>query len=148
MKIVKPLRLSLMSRPYRLRGRQRMGLGVFALASLDAQPLLQPEADLWQLAGEVLGEEGVVDLGVPKPCAEFLVSGSVYTAHQPQPATCAAQVRVGDLSKSLMVFGDRYWLDDRPTDPQPYEAMPLDWAHAYGGPSYPDNPNGRGADDE
>ncbi|MCD0502837.1 DUF2169 family type VI secretion system accessory protein, partial [Bordetella petrii] len=148
MKIIKPLRLSLMSRPYRLRRRQRLGLGVFALASLAPQPLLQPEADMWQLLGDVLDNDGILDLGIPKPCAEFLVSGCAYPAASQRPGTCAVQVRVGDLRKSLMVFGDRYWLDGRATEPQPFDTMPLDWAHAYGGPSYADNPHGRGVDEE
>jgi len=148
MKIVKPLRLGVMSRPYVMRRRTRLGLSVFALASLGEPALLLPEADLWQLVGEALGEDGVLDLGVPKPCAEFLVSGQAYTAHQPDRTACVARVRVGDRDKSLLAWGDRYWLDGRATAPQPYEAMPLDWRHAYGGPSYADNPHGRGADEE
>lgn len=148
MKIVKPLRLGLLSRPYRMRGRQRLGLAVFALATLDEQALLQPEADLWSLAGEALGEDGVLDLAVPKPCAEFLVSGAAYTAHQQDRTACMARVRVGELEKTLAVFGERYWLDGKPTPPAPFEAMPLDWAHAFGGPEYADNPHGRGAGDE
>jgi len=148
MKIVKPLRLGVMSRPYTMRRRSRLGLSVLALSSLGGPHLLQPEADLWTLVGEALGDDGVLDLGVPKPCAEFLVSGSVYTAHQSERTACVARARVGDLQKSLMVLGDRYWLDGRATEPRPYEAMPLDWRHAYGGPSYPDNPHGRGADEE
>src|SRR5690606_30646791 len=43
---------------------------------------------------------------------------------------------------------DRYWLDRRATEPLPFDAMPLDWRHAYGGPSYADNPRGRGAEEE
>jgi len=148
MKIVKPLRLGVMSRPYVMRGRARLGVSVLALASLGDTALLQPEADLWALVGEMLGEDGVLDLGVPKPCAEFLVSGSAYTAHQPQRNACVARVRVGSLQKSLMVMGDRYWLDRRATEPLPFDAMPLDWRHAYGGPSYADNPRGRGAEEE
>src|SRR3546814_16981158 len=76
MKIVKPLRLGVMSRPYTMQRRSKLGLSVLALASLSEPALLQPEADLWTLAGEALGDDGVLDLGVPKPCAEFLVSRS------------------------------------------------------------------------
>jgi len=148
MKIVKPLRLGLLARPYRMRRRQRLGLSVLALATLDERPLLQPEPDLWTLAGDVLGEDGVLDLGVPKPCAEFLVSGSAHAVHQRDRRACVVRAKVGTLEKSLAVFGDRYWLDGRATEPEPFESMPLDWAHAYGGPSYPDNPHGRGADEE
>src|SRR3546814_1991038 len=100
MKIVKPLRLGVMSRPYTMQRRSKLGLGVLALASLSEPALLQPEADLWTLAGEALGDDGVLDLGVPKPCAEFLVSGSAYTVHQPERHACVARVRVGDRQKS------------------------------------------------
>ncbi len=116
-----------------------------ALATLDEAPQLQAEADLWKVAGEALGGDGVLDLGVPKPCAEFLVSGQAYTAHQRERTACAVHVRVGPREKRLMVFGDRQWIGGRPTDPQPFDAMPLDWAHAYGGADFPDNPHGRGA---
>src|SRR3546814_14519246 len=88
MKIVKPLRLGVMSRPYTMQRRSKLGLSVLALASLSEPALLQPEADLWTLAGEALGDDGVLDLGVPKPCAEFLVSGSAYTVHQPERPAC------------------------------------------------------------
>src|SRR3546814_7891623 len=98
-------------RPYTMQRRSKLGLSVLALASLSEPALLQPEADLWTLAGEALGDDGVLDLGVPKPCAEFLVSGSAYTVHQPERHACVARVRVGDRQKSLMVQGDRYWLD-------------------------------------
>src|SRR3546814_4314575 len=122
MKIVKPWRLGVMSRPYVMRGRARLGVSVLALASLDGAALLQPEADLWSLVGEMLGDDGVLDLGVPKPCAEFLVIGSVYTAHQPQRRACVARVRVGSLLQSPMVMGERYWLDLRDIDPSPKDA--------------------------
>src|SRR3546814_20053315 len=65
----------------------------------------------------------LLDLGVPKPCAEFLVSGQAYTAHQPDRTACVARVRVGSLQKSLVVLGDRYWLDGRAPAPQPYESL-------------------------
>lgn len=146
MKIVKPLRLGLLSRPYQMRRRSQLGLSVLALASLDG--LLQPEPDLWRLAAEVLDEGAALDLGVPKPCAEFLVSGKAYTAHQDDRSACAARVRVGTLEKTLAVFGDRYWLSGQPTPPSAFDAMPLDWARAYGGAAFAENPLGRGADEE
>jgi uncharacterized protein YjbI with pentapeptide repeats len=148
MKIVKPLRLGLLARPYQMRRRKQLGLAVLALASLDESPRLQPEPDLWKLAAEALDEDSALDLAIPKPCAEFLVSGKAYTAHQEDRTACAARVRVGSLEKHLVAFGDRYWLDGRPTRPAVFDAMPLDWAHAYGGPSHAENPRGRGADEE
>jgi hypothetical protein len=40
---------------------------------------------------------------------------------------------VGDCEKSILVSGDRVWRDGRPSDPKPFESMPLVWERAFGG---------------
>lgn len=143
MKTIKPFRLSLLTRPYRWQRADTLGVAVMALATLDDAPRLMPEQELWKLAGEETS--GILDLGVPKACAEFLVSGYAYTQHQADKTACGVRVRVGELDKSLLVFGDRYWLDGRATPPAPFERMHVDWTRAYGGPDVPANLQGRGA---
>ncbi|OZI37319.1 hypothetical protein CAL29_02545 [Bordetella genomosp. 10] len=143
MKTIKPFRLSLMTRPYRWRRADTLGVAVMALATLDDAPRLMPEQELWKLAAEETG--GILDLGVPKACAEFLVSGYAYTRHQPDKTACGVRVRVGELEKSLLVFGDRYWLDGRPSQPAPFEQMRVNWTRAYGGPDVAANPQGMGS---
>jgi uncharacterized protein YjbI with pentapeptide repeats len=148
MKTVKPLRLGILTRPYRWQGADQLGVSVMALASMDAEPKLMADQALWQTVGEEIGASGVFDMGVPKLVPEILASGYGYTCHQQDKTACAVRIRVADLEKSLWVSGDRYWLDGRLTEPQPFEKMPLDWAHAYGGPDVPENPAGIGAFDE
>ncbi|HTJ98727.1 MAG TPA: DUF2169 domain-containing protein [Bordetella sp.] len=147
MKTVKPFRLSVLTRPYRWQRRDNLGIAVLALVELGDAPRLLPEQELWTLAGEEAG--GVLDTGMPKPVPEVLATGYAYTRHQQDRHACAVHLKVdGIVDKPLLVFGDRYWLDGRPDDPRPFDAMRVDWSRAYGGPQVADNPMGIGAADE
>jgi uncharacterized protein YjbI with pentapeptide repeats len=146
MKLIKPFRLSVLNRPFRWQRRNRLGLAVLAMTDMSDTPRLYPETELWEIVGRELG--GVVDMGMPKPCAEFLVSGNAYTAHQKDKTACAVKVRVDTLEKHLLVFGERYVSDNRVQGPAPFETMPVDWRTAYGGPTFAANPLGRGHDIE
>lgn len=144
MKTVKPLRLSVITRPF-LRGRhQRLAVTVIGMVSMGETPVLLPEPEFWKIAAEELGPTGAIDLGIPKPTAEFLASGHAYTRHQQDKSACAVALQVGGLTRQLLVFGDRFWLDGRATEPQPFDSMRLDWRRAYGGADFPDNPLGIG----
>ena len=152
MRIFKPLQLGLLTRPYLHRGRHQMGVTVMAFArmprgdaALAAEPLLLPEAELWKLAGEVLDEDEALDLGVPKPCAEFLASGRAYSHDPASPGRCAVLVQVAGKEKHLLVTGRRAWVGDQTTEPEAVDGVPVDWRHAYGGPAFDENPVGIGA---
>ncbi|UXY12993.1 DUF2169 domain-containing protein [Kosakonia sp. ML.JS2a] len=146
MKIIKPLRLSVLNRPFRLQGQNHLGVSVMALADMSATPQLRPEVELWQLAAsELQTNGGVLDMAMPKARAEFLATGYAYTHHQQDKTACAVRIEVDDLSKTLAVTGDRYWAGSRPTAPQPFEQMRLDWSRAYGGEGFDENPHGIGA---
>lgn len=66
------------------------------------------------------------------------------------------RVTVGDLSRSVRVFGDRVWAGEignlKPSEPAPFEAISLTLPFAFGGKAlwdelevpHPDNPAGRG----
>ena len=75
----------------------------------------------------------------------------------------AVSLAVGQERRELAVFGDRVWRSNgqppEPSEPEPFEAMPLVWERAYGGSaevevdegsfvrvSEPRNPLGRGLD--
>lgn len=69
---------------------------------------------------------------------------------------CAAmtvELSVGDELRTLLVVGDRTWRrDGTPTEPMPFETMPITYSRAYGGrivrddveAIHPLNPDGRG----
>ena len=97
------------------------------------------------------------EFGLLKPSTDVLLSGRAIA---PGPDTRIADVMlaVGPVSRTVRVFGDRQWRKSggqwRPSDPQPWQRMPLRWELAYGGiapadgdkmPEYePRNPVGRG----
>lgn len=146
MKTLKPFHLGLLTRPYRSARRDQLGVSVFALVDISQAPRLLMEQDLWKLAGAETG--GMLDLATPKLYPEVLVTGHAYPLDPANPGACAVRLQVGAIDKSLLVFGDRYWLDGKATEPQPFERMPLDWSRAFGGPSEPENPLGIGTQDE
>ncbi|MBD2810662.1 DUF2169 domain-containing protein [Xenorhabdus sp. Vera] len=149
MKIIKPLRLSMLYRPYRWLQKNHLGISAMALVDMSSTPRLRPEAELWQLAeNELKTCNGIIDLAIPKPCAEFLATGYVYTHHQTDKTACTARIQIEKLEKNLVAFGDRYWVDDIPSKPQPFEQMRLDWDRAFGGKDYTDNPHGIGFEPE
>ncbi|MDC9596167.1 DUF2169 family type VI secretion system accessory protein [Xenorhabdus anantnagensis] len=149
MKIIKPLRLSVLYRPYRWLQKNHLGISIMALADMGPTPCLRPEAELWQLAeNELKNCNGIIDLAMPKSCAEFLATGYAYTHHQTDKTACAARIQIDQLDKTLAAFGDRYWIDDSPSKPQPFEQMRLDWSRAFGGKDYEENPHGIGFNPE
>ncbi|EMM0380461.1 DUF2169 domain-containing protein [Pluralibacter gergoviae] len=146
MKIVKPLRLSVLNRPFRWQGKNYLGVSVLALTDMGENPQLRPEMELWQLAAsELQTSGGVVDMAIPKVRAEFLATGYAYTHHQQEKSACIARIDVDTLSKSLAVSGDRYWAGSKITPAKPFSEMRLDWSRAWGGAGCADNPHGLGA---
>ncbi|EDM77327.1 hypothetical protein PPSIR1_26458 [Plesiocystis pacifica SIR-1] len=145
MKVLKPSKLSVLTRCFENRRRYYMGVSVLAFVPLGDEAHLLPEAALWTFAAERLGSEGVLDVGIPKARAEFLVHGSAYAPKGVAVPQVVVAARVGTLEKKLRVSGDRYWLGRaRATDPHPFTEMSLGWDRAYGGEDYPRNPLGRG----
>jgi uncharacterized protein YjbI with pentapeptide repeats len=149
MKVVKPLKIGLLFRTFESEGRQVLAVTALCLVNPGKETLLDGEPDLWKMVAAELGKEAILDMGLPKPHGEVLVSGSYY-APQGQPVT-AGQVtaRLGVWQKQLYVFGDRYWYPQAGlwgiSDPKPMTCMPLTWATAFGGPQFKWNPLGKGA---
>jgi len=142
MKVVKPLKLGVVSRVVEHRGALTFSVGVLVFTPLSGAPLL-PEQDLWKFLAETLKEDIGFEPGMPKSRAEALVYGSAYPPGG-SAASCFVRLQLGTIDKTLYVFGDRHWEDGAPTDPVPFTAMPLDWSRAFGGEGYPQNPRGRG----
>ncbi|WP_166874359.1 DUF2169 family type VI secretion system accessory protein [Massilia mucilaginosa] len=146
MKIIKPMRLGVLPRPFTWQKKHYLCVTAYAHATLGPNPQLLNEQGLWPMLASELGETSVLDLGLPKQYPEFLVSGFGYTHHQQDKTRCAVSAQVGHIEKRLTVFGDRYWIAGGASAPAPFDAMPLDWTHAFGGAAYAGNPLGRGID--
>jgi hypothetical protein len=132
MKVIKPLRLGVLTKPFEKDLNYYLSISLVAFFPFDNPDRLLPDVALWKLVGEVLGAEAAVDELMPKPKAELLVAGSAFPPNAPQPH-CRVRVAMADVDRSLYVFGDRFWRTTSPTDPVPFSEMPLTWAKAFGG---------------
>ncbi|MEG9883612.1 MAG: DUF2169 domain-containing protein [Hyphomicrobiales bacterium] len=143
MKIYKDNTLSLIPWPFGLRGRLFLGVGVAMFFNLDEPDALLDEQDLWETVPTLLGDQ-VLDQGMPKQQGEMLLCGSCHAPAGKPVRAVEISARIGALKKSLYVVGDRYWDGKKIIGPEPYTRMPIDWAHAYGGPDFARNPQGKG----
>ncbi|WP_369930332.1 DUF2169 domain-containing protein [Xanthomonas sp. NCPPB 2632] len=150
MKIVKPMTLGLMHRPYLWQGSHRLlvaTVGFFALGGRDG-PLLRDNLQ-WRKVAAQLPHGRPLDELMPKTRGEVLLAGSAYAANGMATTEQTVRLQLGPVDKRLRVFGDRQWSYGllpffKVTAPAPFERMPLDWSRAYGGPGHPGNPTGRG----
>lgn len=102
---------------------------------------------VWDRVTQVLGKEGLLDEGWPKPSGELLAAGACHppAGHHDQPVSVS--ISAGALTKRLAVFGERrYGPMGRISSPLPFESMPLTPAQAFGGEDHPENPMGKGLD--
>ncbi|MCF8172309.1 MAG: DUF2169 domain-containing protein, partial [Candidatus Methylopumilus sp.] len=150
MKTLKPETTEILTRVFSNAANQYcLSIGLiqsFALHPSAAQPT--PGTSLiWPTAVEALGEQAILDEGLPKTNGEFLVYGAAYPpiGHTAQPIS--VNVTLGSLQKKLAVFGDRSFnaLGLR-SAPEAFQRMPITPAQAFGGPSDARNPAGKGID--
>ncbi len=146
MKVVKPHKLSVLTRCFEHERQCHLGVSVLAFVPLtEGQASLLSEVSLWTFVADRMGEAPVLDAGVPKCRAEFLVHGSAFSPGAQPCSQLPVRATVGDLRKSLQVTGDRFWRTGRrASEAHPFTQMPLDWSRAYGGPEFSSNPVGRG----
>jgi len=87
------------------------------------------------------------DFALFKPRGEWMLCGSAFSTMGPATVVPVG-VEVAGRAKHMAVYGDRHWkpgvLGSVPTDPEPFEQMPLRWERAFGGPGYEPNPAGVG----
>ncbi|MCA9688996.1 MAG: DUF2169 domain-containing protein [Myxococcales bacterium] len=98
-------------------------------------------------SGAIAWASDIVDL---KPNTDILFLGSCHTPRGQPMTECPVELRLGTWHKALRVVGDRSFkggmLGARPTEPAPFTSMPIDYAHAFGGPGFEQNPVGKGFD--
>lgn len=123
--------------------------------SLEPVPIEQA----WPVLGEPAVFEGVTllpELEFRKTGIDILVFGGVVAPRGWASRHLSLNIRCGPVAKTVEVFGDRIWLKDVggfiPSEPAPFEAMPLTNDRAFGGSAlfheaetvHPTNPVGMG----
>ena len=75
----------------------------------------------------------ISDYHIGKSATDIIVTGSACARDQQAVRQMDVSVNVGVVSKSLRVFGDRYWRMGQITQPEPFTLMPLVYERAFGG---------------
>src|SRR5439155_1728295 len=85
-----------------------------------------------------------------KPQADVMLRGTCYTPRKERVVECPVRFGVGAWSKILRIVGHRVWMDrivgigPAMSDAVPFDTMPINDKHAFGGPEYELNRAGRG----
>jgi uncharacterized protein YjbI with pentapeptide repeats len=150
MKIVKPMTLGLMHRPYLWRGQYRLLVTTLSFFSLGgrAETLLRDNLQ-WRKVTAALPPGRPLDELMPKARGEVLLAGSAYAAQGLATTGQTVRLKLGTIDKSIRVIGDRQWMYGllplfQITPPTPFTRMPLEWSRAFGGSRHPGNPDGCG----
>lgn len=147
MKIFKPDSLAIIYKALNIGGSDVMSLGMMAIFEFDHldSPHLLPEAELWTRVDRGIGPNSVIDIGYPKPSAEFLSYGAGYAPGGSPVTELPVAITVGTITKKLIVRGNRQANSlGVVSRPEPFTRMPIDQIHAFGGRGCGDNPVGKG----
>jgi len=126
--------------------------GTFSLihagkAVISEEQLFPTGDELYSDDDEGLGSNRYAsDFAYFKPQADLLLVGKCYTpGKKPLPA-CQTNFQVGENSKRLAVFGNRYWnpVSRTISDPEPFTEMELRYENSFGGSKDHRNPVGKG----
>lgn len=150
MKIVKPLTLGLLHKPYRYKGQNHFviaALGFFKLGGTNERFLT--ENLQWPKVVQALPVGRPVDEVMPKLRSEVLLAGHAYAPQGKPVSAMPVRLCVAGIDKTLCVIGEREWMYGllpwyRVSEPQPFKAMPLVYERAFGGAGHGANPNGCG----
>lgn len=147
MKVFKQKEHGLLVKTYAVANQQYFAPTVMLYFDLTAPDALLTEQELWKEVQDELGDPPVLDLGMPKPYGEVIVTGACYAPRHEELQAAEVSFRVGERNKVLNVFGDRYWTAPGViTKPLPFAKMPIIWNNAFGGKDFKNNPLGKGID--
>ncbi|WDE14325.1 DUF2169 domain-containing protein [Thalassomonas haliotis] len=151
MQIIKPAKLSLISKTYGFHGNQ-FAIGALCFFRLTTEKETAAQAELltensqWPLITKYL-QNTLLDMGFAKPRGEFLLAANACAPKEQQVTKMSVSAAVGKLKKRLKVVGDRHWdggLLSPASYPKSFSKMPLSYQNAYGGEGFSENPLGKG----
>ena len=89
------------------------------------------------------------DFACFKPRTDLALFGKCHAIDNQPVKGCRVTFRVGEIGRSLFIFGNRQWeqsIGNPPTisDPAPFTEMSLIYENSFGGFGFPNNPHGKG----
>ncbi len=148
MRIFKPLQLSLQQKTFSWLNKNQMAVSLLLGFHFDSDKEVLLDQDIWKFLANKLGQDGMLDFGMPKPQGEVIVLGNYYAPGGNPVKADRVQLIMGPVDKSLAVIGNRYWRTFlAPTEPESFTELPISYEYAFGGKSYDINPIGKGLDE-
>ncbi|MEA1936195.1 MAG: DUF2169 domain-containing protein [Thermodesulfobacteriota bacterium] len=148
MKIFKKSDHSLLIKTFGIKDTLYLATTILIFFDLTSPDDPLTEQELWKAIPDELGQGGVLDMGMPKPRGEVLITGKCFAPRGTNRPASEVSFRIGDLRKSLNIFGDRFWKRTGGvnviSDPQPFKEMGISWQNAFGGEGFDKNPLGKG----
>lgn len=92
-----------------------------------------------QMGDEYWGEPGessikaLSDVHIGKVATDIIMQGNACALHNQPITQLDVNLSVGEVSKTIRVFGDRQWQNGRPSIPTPFQEMPLVYERSFGG---------------
>ncbi len=92
-----------------------------------------------QKADEYWGEPGLSsikalsDFHIGKNSTDILMQGNACALNHQEVKQLDVHLAVGEVHKTVRVFGDRQWVNGLPSAPAPFQSMPLVYERAFGG---------------
>lgn len=100
------------------------------LAKEQVKPL---EADIyWTEPGESSIKYGS-DMHIGKAATDIIMLGHACAPQNKEVKQLDVDLSVGNINKTVRVFGDRQWQEGRITAPRPFKTMAMVYENAYGG---------------
>jgi hypothetical protein len=73
------------------------------------------------------------EMHIGKTGTDVLLIGRAWAPDKRPTTRMQVGLSVAGRKKTILVTGDRVWRDGQPSDPKPFESMPLIWERAFGG---------------
>ncbi|MGL1932064.1 MAG: pentapeptide repeat-containing protein [Desulfotalea sp.] len=146
MKTFKENHHSFYPRPIAIAGKFYLSVGILGFYDLSNPSTFLTEQEMWKTLPLLLGDQPIIDQGVPKPRGEFLVTGSCFAPRGEFRPASEVAVQVGGVEKRINVFGPRYWKDGLISQAELFAEMPVSWDNSFGGKEFSRNPLGKGID--
>ncbi len=97
------------------------------------------EADVYWAEPDSSSVRYASDFHIGKPCSDIVMMGLACAPGRRSVNYLDVSLSVGQVSKTIRVFGDRHWQNGLVSEPVPFETMPMVYERAFGGVHLVDN---------
>ena len=102
----------------------------WTLADKQVPPMIADK--YWTEPGESSLKYGS-DCHTGKPCSDIIMLGHAHAPNNQETRQLDVALTVGQVHKTIRVFGNRHWYNGRITPPEPFKTMAMVYEKAFGG---------------